>query len=52
MKTLIILSGCGTISNNKTGIVEFKAGDTMLIPFVYEGAMQFIKDTQYLLITV
>ena len=51
MKTLIILSGSGIISNDKNN-VEFKAGDTMLIPFAYEGAMQFVEDTQYLLVTI
>lgn len=51
MKTLIILSGSGTISDDKNS-VEFKAGDTMLVPFAYEGAMKFTKDTQYLLVTI
>jgi mannose-6-phosphate isomerase len=32
--------------------VEFKAGDCLLIPAAYEGAMQFFDDTQYLTVTI
>ena len=73
MKTLIILTGSGTITGTEgnavdpvrnsttAGIrqkqeisngVEFNAGDTLLVPAVYEGAIQFADDTQYLTVTV
>ncbi len=48
MRTLIILAGFGTILS----AVEFKAGDTLLIPAVYEGAIRFADDTQYLTVTI
>jgi mannose-6-phosphate isomerase len=51
MKTLIFLSGSGTILATDGNLVEFKAGDTLLIPAVYEGAMRFTDDTQYLTVT-
>ncbi len=31
---------------------EFRAGDTLLIPAVYEGAIRFAEDTQYLTATI
>ena len=52
MKTLIFLSGHGTILGTEVDAVEFKAGDCMLIPAAYEGAMRFSDDTQYLTVTV
>ncbi len=73
MKTLIILTGFGTIAgaegnavdpvrNSTTaGIrqkqeisngVKFKAGDTLLVPAAYEGAIRFADDTQYLTVTI
>ena len=48
MKTLIVLSGCGTILGTEGDIVEFSAGDCLLVPAAYEGAMRFAADTQYL----
>jgi mannose-6-phosphate isomerase len=51
MKTLIIISGYGTITGAGDG-VEFAAGDTLLIPAIYEGVMRFADDTQYLTVTV
>jgi len=50
-KTLIIISGCGTILGTKVSPVEFRAGDCLLIPAAYEGAMRFAADTQYLSVT-
>ena len=32
--------------------VEFKAGDTLLVPADYKGAIRFADDTQYLIITI
>ena len=52
MKTLIILSGFGTTIGIDKAAVEFKAGDCLLIPAAYEGAIRFAADTQYLTITI
>jgi len=51
MKTMIIISGFGTILGTEGSSVEFKAGDTLLIPAVYEGAIRFVDDTEYLIVT-
>jgi len=51
MKTLIFLTGTGTILSVGTNPVEFKAGDTLLIPAAYEGTIRFTDDTQYLTVT-
>jgi len=52
MKTLIALSGYGTILGTEGGVVEFKAGDCLLVPAAYEGAVRFVADTQYLTVTI
>jgi mannose-6-phosphate isomerase len=52
MKILIILAGLGTILPTEGNPVEFKAGDTILVPTAYEGAVQFAADTQYLTVTI
>jgi len=52
MKTLIILSGCGTILGTDGYNVEFKAGDCLLIPAAYEGAIRFSDETEYLTVLV
>jgi len=52
MKTLIIISGFGTILGTEGSSVEFVAGDTLLVPAVYEGVMRFADDTQYLTVTI
>jgi len=51
-KTLIFLTGFGTILGTGAEPVEFKAGDCLLVPAVYEGVMRFADDTQYLTITI
>lgn len=51
MKTLIFISGSGAITGAGDE-VDFTAGDTLLIPAVYEGVMRFADDTQYLTVTV
>lgn len=48
MKVLVILSGFGTIRTADADAVEFKAGDCLLIPAAYEGAMCFAAETEYL----
>ena len=52
MKTLIILTGSGIILSADSNPTEFKAGDTLLIPAIYEGAIRFADDTQYLIVTI
>jgi len=52
MKTLIMLSGCGTILGTEGDIVKFRAGDCLLIPAAYKGAVHFAEDTQYLTVTL
>jgi uncharacterized protein YaiE (UPF0345 family) len=51
MKTLIIISGSGTITG-AGDVIEFAAGDTLLIPTICEGVMRFAEDTQYLTVTI
>jgi mannose-6-phosphate isomerase len=51
MKTLIILSGFGTIVNFGD-TTEFKAGETILIPAAYEGVMRFSGESEYLTVTI
>jgi len=52
MKTLVILTGFGTILGAEGNPVEFKAGDCLLVPAGYEGAIRFATDTQYLTVTI
>ena len=52
MKTLIILSGLGMILGTEGEPVEFSAGDCLLIPAAYKGAMRFAGDTHYLTVTL
>ncbi len=51
-KTLLFLSGFGAIVAADEASVKFKAGDCILVPAAYKGAIQFADDTQYLTITV
>ena len=48
MKTLIMLTGSGTILGTEEDLVEFIAGDCLLVPAAYKGAMHFNADTEYL----
>lgn len=52
VKTLMILSGSGTILKPGADPVDFHAGDCLLIPATYEGAICFTNDTQYLTVTI
>lgn len=52
MKILIILTGSGKILAPDNTLVEFIAGDCLLIPAVYKGAIHFADDTQYLIVTL
>jgi len=51
MKTIMIMSGFGTIIGNGS-TVEFRAGDTILIPAAYGGVMRFSTETEYLTATI
>ena len=52
MKTMIFLAGTGTIESVGQEPVGFEGGDTLLVPFVYEGAIRFTADTRYLTVTI
>ena len=52
LKVLIILQGSGTIIGKDSHSVDFKAGETIVIPAIYEGAMQFLEETQYLTVII
>jgi len=52
MKTLIILTGFGALLSANRSLVDFRAGDCLLVPAAYEGAIQFAEDTQYLTVTI
>lgn len=52
MRTLIVLTGSGTILSVDSNLIEFKAGDTIFIPVSYEGVIRFVEDTQYLTVTI
>lgn len=52
MRTISILAGSGTIQAGDGFSVEFKIGDTLLIPASYEGMMRSADEVQYLVTTV
>ena len=52
VNTMIFITGSGTIRSAYGNYVEFRGGDTLLIPAAYEGAIRFTDDTQYLTVTV
>ncbi len=52
MKTLIFITGSGTILGTETDPVEFRAGDCILVPAAYEGVIRFADDSQYLKVTL
>jgi mannose-6-phosphate isomerase len=52
MRTLIFLTGGGTVVSRETEPVEFRAGDCILIPAAFEGAARFTQDTEYLTVTI
>lgn len=52
MKNMIFITGSGTIRSADGNHVEFRAGDTLLIPAAYDGAIRFTDDTQYLTVTI
>jgi mannose-6-phosphate isomerase len=52
MRTLIFITGGGTIVSAKAEPLEFKAGDCFIIPATFEGAARFSQDTEYLTVTI
>jgi mannose-6-phosphate isomerase len=51
MRILIFLTGGGSIVPGAAEPVEFRAGDCVLIPAAWEGAVRFAQDTEYLTVT-
>lgn len=52
MRTLIVLTGGGTILSKMAEPVDFTAGDCLVVPAAFEGAMCFDQDTEYLTVTI
>ena len=52
MRTLIFLSGGGTIFSGRAGTITVARGDCVLVPAAYEGAIRFTDDTEYLTVTL
>jgi mannose-6-phosphate isomerase len=52
LHVLIITKGTGKIINRTIEPVRFAAGDTILIPAVFEGAMRFDTDVEYIKVTL
>ena len=52
MKVLIFLDGLGTITGVDNYVVDFKKGDTILIPAAYTGAIHFTQETYYLKVSL
>lgn len=52
MKVLMVITGQGCITSRATETVDFKKGDTVLIPAAFEGVIQFAADTEYLTVTI
>jgi mannose-6-phosphate isomerase-like protein (cupin superfamily) len=52
MRTLVILSGGGSIVSAQAEPVVFAAGDCLVIPAAYEGAVKFNRETTYLTVTL
>lgn len=52
LRVLIFLTGGGTIQSRAAEPVEFKGGDSLVIPATFEGAARFAQDTEYLTVTI
>lgn len=52
MRTLVVLSGGGTIQAAQMDSVDFTAGDCLVVPAAYDGAATFSADTEYLTVTL
>ncbi|MDI6447506.1 type I phosphomannose isomerase catalytic subunit [Anaerobaca lacustris] len=52
MRTILALSGSGTIESAQADPVDFAAGDCLVVPAAYDGAVTFGADTEYLKVTL
>ena len=52
MRILVFLTGKGSIVSGAVEPVEFRAGDCVLIPAAFEGAVRFAQETEYLTVTL
>jgi mannose-6-phosphate isomerase len=52
MRTFIIVSGSGTILSSETDAVDFRAGDCLVVPAAFEGAVSFGQESEYLTVTL
>jgi len=52
MRTMVFLTGGGTILSKQAEPVDFRAGDCLIIPAAFEGAMKFDSNTEYLTVTI
>ncbi|MBN2128135.1 MAG: class I mannose-6-phosphate isomerase [Sedimentisphaerales bacterium] len=52
LKTLVFLSGGGAVVSPEAEPVDFKAGDCLIIPAAFGGAVTFTKETEYLAVTI
>lgn len=52
MRTILVLSGSGTMESAQADSVDFMAGDCLVIPAAYDGAVTFHTDTEYLKVTL
>jgi len=48
MEVLMFLSGSGRMVSQEAEPVVFAAGDTLLVPAIYEGVIRFSQDSEYL----
>jgi len=52
MRTLVFITGGGAILSQMAEPVDFAAGDCVVVPAAFEGAMRFTQDTEYLTVTI
>jgi len=52
LKTLVFLRGGGAIVSAEAETVEFKGGDSLIIPAAFSGAVIFSEETEYLNVTL
>lgn len=52
MRVLIFTTGGGSILSKQAEQVDFRSGDSLIVPAAFEGAVRFTRDTEYLTVTV
>jgi len=52
MKAIVFISGAGKICGGCGDAVRFIAGDTILIPAVFEGFIEFERDCEFLVVRI